>query len=206
MDIKSQGSIRGAVVVPFLQALATGLLAGMVVLLLCVIGRNDQAGTIALLAGLIVAFLSWFSFRSRWQSVYEAMVHVDLSPDDITQESEPDPERIRIDVVNLDETQSDFLDLPATKEQLIDLAEGLQRGTPFTVGAWSGSRRPFSRSQFEALRGELLARGYIRWQNGRHHAQGIELTAKGRAVMRGLFEIDQHPANDDPGPGWEKLP
>jgi len=61
--------------------------------------------------------------------------------------------------------------------------------------AWTGAGRPFSRTEYYTLRDELIKAGFGRWKNERHHAQGWDLTAKGRAVMRGLAP---HPLHSRP--------
>ena len=80
--------------------------------------------------------------------------------------------------------ETDFIDLPAGPEQLRKLADGLLSGRQFALSAWSGAGAPFSRSEFERLRDELIKRGLARWRNANAQAQGAELTLPGRAVLR----------------------
>ena len=80
-----------------------------------------------------------------------------------------------------------FLELPVDGERTFALAEGLAHGAPLTTSRWSGSRGIFSRSEFELVRDELVARGLARWRGG-SRSQGIELTLVGKAIMRKIAD------------------
>jgi hypothetical protein len=90
-----------------------------------------------------------------------------------------------------------YLELPGTPQQLMTLANGLLGGKGTSESDWTGSGKPFSRSEFREIRTALIDRGLATWANPDHHAQGWELTAAGRAVMR---RIADHPTLSDRRP------
>jgi hypothetical protein len=183
-------SIFAGIVVPALQALITGLFADLSSWTLGLLYRWDQAWLIALAIGAGVTLLTWTIAARHWQRVLELQRGVDLQPDPLPRfEPEPLPREesdqvTRVTVVTPDGMQGAYLDLPCSQQQLITLAAGLLRGETFTLGAWTGHGRPFSRADFERLRSELLARGALEWRNPTAPAQGLALSPPGRAMMR----------------------
>lgn len=177
--------ITSGVVVPLLQALVTGFLIGLAALAVCAWLGWPWLAVSGSVAAVVMA-VSWLSFRSRWQWVIERALGVDLNLDGYI--GAP-PERVPVEPVRVilsskDGRETDFIDLPAKPEQLRQLADGLSAGRSFSLSAWTGSGAPFSRAEFEALRGELLRRGLARWKNDTSQAQGIELLASGKAILR----------------------
>ena len=81
----------------------------------------------------------------------------------------------------------EFIDLPHA-DRLPVLAAGLLAGRSFNQAAWTGAGGLFSRAEFDQLRDVLIERGLAAWKNPNARAQGVELTAAGRAVMRRLAE------------------
>lgn len=80
--------------------------------------------------------------------------------------------------------QTQIIDLPSDSERLEKLARGLLAGLPLSESQWTGGRGIFTRSEFSALRGELIRRGLVQWNNSHTTARGAALTASGRAIMR----------------------
>ena len=97
-------------------------------------------------------------------------------------------DRVEVEVSKPDEKAMQFLDLPGTGDQLGQLARGVLAGRSFSEAEWSGGGRPYARSEFRELRGELLARGLLEWRNDNAPAQGVQLTAPGRAVFRRIAQ------------------
>jgi hypothetical protein len=176
-------SVITGVVVPSLQALITGLFTGLAAWALGMLTRWDRSGLIALAMGAGVALITWSFAARHGQRLLELREGIDLQPD-----SQPlpggQPEPIRAVIVSENGQQGDYLDLPCNQEQLIALAAGMIRGESFSLGAWTGHGRPFSRADFERLRAELLARGALAWRNPSAPAQGLTLSQPGKALMR----------------------
>lgn len=81
-----------------------------------------------------------------------------------------------------------FLDIGAEPDKVRTLARAVLNGRGLGVAEWTGRGAPFSRGQFERLRGDLMDRGLVRW-SGKGKAQGCELTPAGRAVFERLAHL-----------------
>jgi len=81
------------------------------------------------------------------------------------------------------------IDLGIEAEKATALAKGIIAGRSFSEVEWTGSGGSFSKKEFRTLRGELLERGLLEWRNGAAPAQGVVLTAPGRAVFGRLAEM-----------------
>lgn len=167
---------------PFVSAFITGGLGGLVVgVWAWAVGAPD-ALKVGGVFGAVVAFIAWLVLRAKVEYVENSLrgYREDPAPEVIHAET------VRVELRQDEGRRMDYIDLPATRAQLHQLARGLQEGIPFTVSAWTGSRKPFSRGEFEALRAEFIRRGLAEWRNQRSPAQGAELTPTGRAVVRYL--------------------
>lgn len=181
--------LRDGVAVPGLQAGITGGVCGLAALAVCAwfdLPWLAIGGTVAAvsMAG------AWLSYRGRWQWMLERITGADLNMDGfigqpLPQQPQLPAPSIRVELAQNDGRQVDFIDLPYP-EKLPALAAGLQQGRTFALSTWTGNGALFSRAEFEQLRGELLRRGLAEWVNESAPAQGIKLTAAGRAVFRHL--------------------
>jgi len=95
------------------------------------------------------------------------------------------PASIRVEVSRDEGRAVDFIDLPYP-EKLPALAAGLLAGRQFAQTSWVGAGQLFSRSEFDQVRDTMIERGLAAWKNPEAKAQGVTLTAAGRAVMRRL--------------------
>lgn len=170
------------------EALVTAILAFPAGLGVCALASLDWH--YAAIASALVGLVAWLGFLGWWQRIIKAL----LIPDQVEYyEPEPEPPQpapIRIEIIKSDPgspyVEGQYLDLPCEPDQLQALASGLAQGQPFALSTWTGRNRPFSRSQFETVRVELLARGLVRWSSPHARAQGLELTPAGRAVFKRL--------------------
>ena len=174
----------GTILLPLAAALITGAMTGAVVLTwgwaLNFAHPLQPAAIVAALATVI----TWLAGYDRARRVSEIERGIIADP---PLPAEINPARtIRVELRGDDGRKMDYVDLPASFDQLHTLAMGLQSGTPFAVSSWSGTGRPFSRSEFETLRAEMIARGLASWRNPHAPAQGAELSAAGRAVIKYL--------------------
>lgn len=167
-----------AFLVPAASSLFTGTLVILVALAGCL--ALTLPPSLALLAGAAAALITWLGFRERWMHIIEGY----LNPQPMV--VQPDPIRVQLVQDHDGFQEGQFIDLPVTPEQLHQLAQGLAAGTPFSLAAWSGQGKTFSRNEYETVRAELLKRGLARWSNARARQQGLELTPAGRAVFKHL--------------------
>jgi len=76
------------------------------------------------------------------------------------------------------------MNLDVTQEQLVELAQGLLDGIPFTEREWTGRGRPFSSGQggsFRKLRSDWLKQGLLDVVSDKDNRQGFDLTESGWA-------------------------
>jgi len=100
---------------------------------------------------------------------------------------------VQVEVSEPEQGRWRFLDLPGGPEELEQLARGLMLGRSLAEAEWVGAGRPYTRSQFRELRGQLLERGLLVWRNPSAPSQGVELNAAGRAVFGRIAENARGP-------------
>jgi hypothetical protein len=182
-----------AVLIPASQAVITGVLAFCAGLAVCALG--GWAWWYAAIGAGLIGLAAWLGFWGWWSRVILDI----LTPDrrlrlvEEPYSSEPDPQPVQPQTIRVELIQSqdgfqrgDYIDLPCQPDQVKQLADGLTRGQPFALSAWTGRNQVFSRSEFETVRVTLLKAGLLRWSSPHARAQGVELTPAGRAVMRRL--------------------
>ena len=142
----------------------------------------------ALVGGGAVTFVVWMNLYNRMLYVIEVVLKQDINGDGVigTQLPRLPQPAIRVEVDKKEDQhliEGEFINLPAEPEQIAMLEEGLRRGYSFSVQAWSGPGKPFTRSQFESLRNELLARHLIIPLSDKSARAGYALTPIGRRVL-----------------------
>lgn len=182
-------NLLNGVVVPGLQALITAILSGIVAGAVAAWLHLPYWG-IGFTAAAVAALASWLSYRARWAYVLESLLGVDLNRDGFIgaapqQPVQALPESVRVELIQDEGRRGDFIDLPYP-EKLPQLAAGLTAGRSFNQTAWVGSHGIFSRSEFDEVRDTMIERGLAAWKNPEAKAQGVTLTAAGRAVMKRL--------------------
>jgi hypothetical protein len=181
----------GPVTIPLLQAVITGGLAAVCAFSLVLVFRMDvSALAVAGVVFAVVTFGAWMSYRGRWQWVIEKYLGVDLDRDGFIGQPEPVHQLppLRVIVEEDQGRHAEFIDLPYP-EKLPQLAAGLLAGRTFNQTAWTGHAGIFSRAEFDSLRDTMIERGLLVWKNPEAKAQGVVLTAPGRAVMRRLADV-----------------
>lgn len=171
-----------------LQSVATALIVGLVVWAVGLAAGWLDAWKPALVGGMLGLGGWWMFSLRRWTRLTDGgMDGGKPRPDEYDGEDAGTPRvvRIQIDKVTAEGgyQQYKMYDLPATEEQMGRLAEGLERGLPFTEREWAGAGRPFSSAEFRELRGELIKRELIRLRSEKDPRQGFELTEEGRQVF-----------------------
>ena len=187
-----------AVTIPAAQAAITGALSGILAGGVAGLVHFPQAAQFGLTAGAGVALVAWLDYRGRWQYILESLLNVDLNQDgqigDSAHDLEPaqtneNHEPVKVIIEHDQGRHLQFIDLPAEPGQLTAFADGVLEGRSLSQAAWTGRGQPFSRSEYDAFRDELIRRGLAQWRSPGEPAQGWELLASGRAVLR-HFESD----------------
>ena len=184
--------LRDGVAVPGLQAAITGAVCGLAALAITAWFELPAWGIAGTVAAVATAG-AWLSYRGRWQWLLERITGADLNADGYI--GKPEPQQapalsapIRVEVSRDEGRAVDFIDLPYP-EKLPALAAGLLAGRQFAQTSWVGAGQLFSRSEFDQVRDTMIERGLAAWKNPEAKAQGVTLTAAGRAVMRRLANL-----------------
>ena len=188
-------TVRVAVVVPGLQALVNGCFYGLAVLGLVVVANHMKfldvpAWAVSLVIFSVSGWWKWTELLQDWRYFHYG----------IEDQQEPEPvktaqiiEPVRVEISSNNGRQLQFMDLPASQDQLIALGAGLVGGSTFTEARWVGGNAPFKRSEFVQLRDELIRRGMARWNSDHDTARGVAITGKGNALMRHFASMTVHP-------------
>jgi hypothetical protein len=193
-------SLRFAVGIPTAQAVITGGLAGMFALTCTAViepTRTWAAGGIISTGAMLII---WLVRLRRWNTLVtqlESVVGVDLGGDE--QVSEPvynspvKPPVIRVEVTSESGRHTRYGGLPVSEDKLHLLAIGVLRGVAMSESSWTGAGKPFSKREFTCLRDVMLSCGLLRWVNPDARAQGVELSAAGRGLMRHYVSLSPSP-------------
>lgn len=198
-------TIQAGVVLPLLQAVITGGLGGIVLLVLSVKFRWRDAWLHALLFWLIVTALTWLYLQRHWLLMaFERITGADLNRDgriggDLHEAATP-VVRVKLDEIKENRHfQQHTYNIPATLDQMAELAKGvLEQEIAFSERSWAGSGKPFSSAEFRNLRSELIRRDLVVLANPKDSRLGYAFTAKGRAVLRGFLDESSPPPLEFP--------
>jgi len=169
-----------AVIIPFLQAIITGLLIGSIAIAGLYLIQKSVLYIPSLLVAALSAALYWLNFMKWWKDL------LIIDPNDSQVVPEPEQEGIRVELVENGGKQVRFIDLPCKPNQLQAIANGLNGGASFTEAVWCGSNGIFTRSEFVTLRDTLLKRGLISQNSLATSQRGYNLTRGGIAAVRYL--------------------
>lgn len=191
-------NFTSGVFVPVFQAVFTGLLLAAVVICF---GWFAGFGFLAAVGGLAFAagaFLSWCLALAFWmrlnlhtagafQAQDRDQTYIDAPYRETVTVEEDEPAQLEPVMIRVELKQSNrlqIIDLPASGDQLRRLAVGVLQGESLAESVWCGAGRPFSRSQFAQLRGELIKRNLAFWLHPDAPSQGWRLNAAGVAILR----------------------
>ena len=136
--------------------------------------------------------ISVASAFAMWMLIDRKMKHDELLDSStrvsvqIQDDKSPTSGKDTVRLVITDDNSQRYAHLPLPKDELRTIAKATLNGRPFTLASWAGDGRMLSRSQFEDLRDWLIKAGYAKWADERSRNKGVVVTAKGKAVMRGL--------------------
>jgi hypothetical protein len=163
---------------PLLQSIAGGVITALLAFAVAYGAQWRLPWLFALATGAGAAVLWYWSTVALWRrSAYP-------QPETTLPDQPRQTPVVRVEVLKDDGRGMEFIDLPANPDQLINLARGVLQGQTLSESSWTGSNGIFTRSEFSALRGELLKRGLACWNNPQTPARGVSLTRGGLAAMR----------------------
>lgn len=191
-------TVEAGAKLPLIQSAIWGLAAGLLALI-AILSLGIPMWPDDLLwpawAAIVGFALAWRNYQRHWfrLSSLERLTGVDLNGDGkVGSEVRSEPQVVSVQINEVDKdghfhVRRQF-DLPASREQMEQLAYGLLRmNRPFTFREWTGKGKPFSDNEFETLRSEMIKRGLVA-NNGADARRGLTLTEAGRAVLEKLLE------------------
>lgn len=209
-DISNQAYLHtreAAAFVPFLQSLLTGFLLALLAFLGMLKLRMYLLDALfwSVVVWVVVVTVAWLLLQRHWFTLtnLERLTGVDLNGDGVVAVAEPESHEARHTVrVDIQEVERGHLRIvsarfPVPEWQMIEMAQGLLAGKPFSEGQWTGKNGSFSKDKFVQVRDELLRRRLLRLKNKKSVNQGFELTASGMAVMRELASHSPTPLRND---------
>jgi hypothetical protein len=188
-----QETIVDAVVIPALQAVTTGVLVGTAAGAGAWALAWDNPGAVGLATGAAVAAFSWLNYRADWAERIRAILGIETTHQAEAIQAATYNQTVRVEVISDNAHAGDFLELPGGRERLTELARGLTAGKSLTTRVWAGGGGLYTGPVYSRLCEELISRGLARWKSPHSAQSGVELTAKGRATMRGIALANQPP-------------
>ncbi|MCW4004959.1 MAG: hypothetical protein NWE95_13730 [Candidatus Bathyarchaeota archaeon] len=179
-------SLGPAVLIPGLQAIITGILAGGAIGSLAWLVDYTNPWRVWLFGTFSAQALSWTAAIFRWMAIIHTLESWSPNND---QASSVTNTTTNVETLRLAVTQDNriqIFNLNIDPQRIYQAAALVTDGASFTERDLTGSGRPLSQSEFRQLRDELIRRGFLHWRNPAEPRQGTELTAAGRHLFRQL--------------------
>jgi len=180
-------TLAADVLVPAAQAAVTGCAVGALAAVLILALQLDVTGWAAVAVGCVAAAVAWLWLlrdARRLLRTSETLTRRDAG------ELPPSPaaDSLRLEV-QTDGGRHWLLDeLQTTRDKFNTWARAALAGRSLAQGAWTGAGGCFSRGEYDRLVAALVRAGILRYVNPNAHAQGLTLTAAGRATLRRITE------------------
>jgi hypothetical protein len=146
------------------------------------------AGTVTLAAWTVFVMIDWHLSLDTLLWLAEQAINIDINQDG--QIGEPTPQPPARVVVELQDKNANgydrarYLEFGVPIDKLATFARSVLAGRQLSESVWTGRGGLFSKSEFARMRGQMLEAGVLRWIHPGAPAQGIEVTAAGRQVLR----------------------
>lgn len=182
--------------IPAGQAVITGFFIGLVVAITSIALHFERWYLWGFLAWVMAQVIVWVILLTNWHKLVnrlEKFTGFDIDGDgDIADIPAPPP--LRVDITEDDGRSVRFAYLPAPSDKLQKMASMILSGSNFSESFFVGSGKLFTRSQFAELRGVMLKRGLLEWNNPSSPARGVVFTKTGLAVIRHLSKMAPPPS------------
>lgn len=174
-------AVASDVSVPLLQAIVSGLVAGLVSIAPAIIWHWYWYIPVAI--GFVAFGVIWFVLLAEHRKLLWYSERIEGTPEVIT----PDPPRVGVRLeVDEGDGHHKYARLPIEKDKLCTIARALKNGRTFSMGAWTGKGKLLSRREFEDLRSWLIDNRYAYWVDPNNRQLGVNFSNKGRALWRAL--------------------
>ena len=180
---------QSGAIVPLIQSVITGaLITAPIVIILIKINAEDIF-TWGLLVFFSVTAGMWIYSWMHWLGLtLEHLTGIDINGDGRIGDEIVRP--VRVDIEEMDDnihitTRARF----PSERKLIAVADAIVNGgASFSVREIVEQRKLLSRSEFEEMREEMLARGMVTLKNPEYPKLGYDVTRAGRAVFRDILD------------------
>ncbi len=183
------------VLTPLLQALISGVLAGLI-----------ASGGVALFGWdwRVVPGVAALVLTGMWVLLlidHRRLLWAIETRQDFEIQPEPEPERperptaprLILEVKHDGARRGfDFLQLPVTPETFQLWARAVLNGESLAINQWVGRGKQFSRGEYETLLAELERAGIVRLIDVNNPQAGRELTRPGKAALRAAVHVHGH--------------
>ena len=170
--------------VPFMTALFSGVFGGLILVMPAIYFHWPWwiPGTVACVVPGVVWAATVTDGRSMLRRV-ERIVNRDIDGDGAVGPVEHrtviegriwDGEHVRDLILYFDGVRPDQIDT---------LFQAALSGGALNEAAWCGNSKPFAKAQFVGVRDRMIGAGLWAWANPDAHAQGVRISAAGRAIM-----------------------
>jgi len=178
------------ILVPFWQAVISGFLAAVAVLVSGLAVGWSGAWILALVVFALGSLGMWFFLLADWRKLIHKLE--DFTKTDINKDfTIGEPERVRVEISENGGQNVKILDLPCSLEKLSMLARETLRGVPLSESNWTGGGKPFNRRDFSTIRADLLKRGLLAWVSPGTTARGVMLTKTGKSAFKYLASLPE---------------
>lgn len=185
-------TVQAGAWLPMWQSLVTGAGFGALILVIGLHFRWRSVGYWSLVFGILAFLIVWLLRQNHWlRLTAEHLLNRDLDNDGYIGQppiAAPDPLPVTTRISLTDRNgSSDYhekiFQLPATEEQLVALAAGINAGVTFAEAYWTGAGAPFSLREFRRLRAYMVKHGILEMVDSKAPNQGFRLTAAGQAIF-----------------------
>ena len=179
-------SVESDVMVPGAQALATGAAFCVIAIPITIYFHLHWTTPLTVLAiGTAGTWMILLGAHRRLLWTVETIINRDIDGDGKT--GNPKPARVEVAIKEHRHTQMD--DLPGPVDALREFAHDIHSGR-VTFSERGARKSGYGATAFKELRTIFITRGWATWTVPGESRQGVKLTAKGRAVMHGLSEVE----------------
>jgi len=185
-------AVQADVLVPVLQSIISGALAGLVVLVAGLALRTPAGAALAAAgaAAVVVAAFAWMRLLRATRDALTARETI-TRRDDGPQVIEAQADRLRVEVIERAPTGAQswtLADLPASREVLTRICRNVAGGGMQLSGRDLARLPGLSRDRARELLAAFYDHGLTHYPNGRNDPAGAQWTARGRALSRTLRE------------------
>jgi hypothetical protein len=203
-------TLLAAVVVPLTISAVTGVLVGVLALIIALWWRVKDAWVWGLAVMLAVMLGMWLALLTRWMSLtsLETLTGIDINRDGVIGKPKSKGAPSRVVQVNLRTIQNSghlsevrMLRFPGEAEAMVMFATALLGGASMSERNWCGDGKLFSKENYRAIKKIMEENKLFEPKNEKDTRQGYRLTQAGVQTMEQIR--DTFAGSSTPPPGFD---